>query len=121
MITIRTLLALWLLMMVVIVNAYASCMTALMTVPKMEPLAVDSLNDLATSRKIKLTIAVNTVPANTFLVSIIFFVIVRINEILEEICVHLKECNQWNVSFVGRVFATKYTPLDDTRGRRSSE
>ena len=64
----RILLGSWLLMMIVLVNAYASCLTALMTVIKLEPIVVNSLEELANSNKVKLTIAVNTVPANTFLV-----------------------------------------------------
>ena len=55
-------------MMIVLVNAYASCLTALMTVTKLEPIVVNSLEELANSKKAKLTVAVNTVPANTFLV-----------------------------------------------------
>ena len=55
-------------MMIVLVNAYAGCMTALMTLTKLEPIAVNSLEELANSNKIKLTVAKNTVPANIFLV-----------------------------------------------------
>jgi hypothetical protein len=56
-------------MMIVLVNAYASCMTALMTVTKLEPIVVNSLEELALSNKVKLTVAVNSVPASTLLVS----------------------------------------------------
>ena len=68
----RILLGSWLLMMIVLVNAYAGCMTALMTVTKLEPIVVNSLEELANNSKVKLTVAVNTVPANTFLVILIF-------------------------------------------------
>ena len=75
MFALRILLGAWLLMMIVLVNAYAGVMTALLTVTKMEPIAVNSLEELAASNKLKLTIAVNTIPANTFLVIPFHFII----------------------------------------------
>ena len=78
MFALRILLGAWLLMMIVLVNAYAGVMTALLTVPKMEPIAVNSLEELAASNKLKLTVAVNTIPANTFLVIFISLSLIAI-------------------------------------------
>jgi hypothetical protein len=55
-------------MMIVLVNAFAGCMTAFMTVAKLEPIAVNSLDELANSNQFKLTVAKNTFPAYNFLV-----------------------------------------------------
>ena len=51
-------LALWLLSMVVLINAYIGTYTANMAVTKLEP-TVDTLEDLAVSKKFKMTIELN--------------------------------------------------------------
>ena len=54
----RLMLALWLLSMVVLINAYIGTYTANMAVTKLEP-TVDTLEDLAASKKFKMTIELN--------------------------------------------------------------
>ncbi len=54
----RLMLALWLLSMVVLINAYIGTYTANMAVPKLEP-TVDTLEELAASKIFKMTIELN--------------------------------------------------------------
>ena len=54
----RFMLALWLLSMVVLINAYIGTYTANMAIPNLEP-TVDTLEDLAASKKFKMTIELN--------------------------------------------------------------
>ena len=63
--------ALWLLSMVVLVNAYIGKYTANLSVPKLEP-TVDTLEDLAASRKLKMTAEHNSDISFNILVIIIF-------------------------------------------------
>ncbi len=51
--------ALWLLMMVVLDNSYSGTYTANLAVPKLEP-TVDTLEELAASKRFRMTIDVNT-------------------------------------------------------------
>ena len=51
-------LALWLLSMVVLINAYIGTYTANMAIPKLEP-TVDTLEELAASKQFKMTIELN--------------------------------------------------------------
>ena len=50
---------LWLLVMVVITNAYTGTLTAFLTVPKLEP-TVNTLEELAVGGKFKLTVELNS-------------------------------------------------------------
>ena len=63
----RIAIASWLLCMVVVVNAYAGLLTAMMTVPKLEPI-VNTLDELATSHRFKITKEVHSVLTTQFLV-----------------------------------------------------
>lgn len=53
--------------MIVIVNAYTGVLTAILTVPKLEK-TVDSLEELAYSNRLKLTVEDNSAMALVFLV-----------------------------------------------------
>jgi len=55
----RLMIALWLLMMVVLDNSYSGTYTANLAVPKLEP-TVDTLEELAASDKVRMTINLNT-------------------------------------------------------------
>ena len=66
--------ALWLLSMVVLVNAYIGKYTANLAVPKLEP-TVDTLEDLAASIKFKLIVELNSDISFKILVKIIFLYI----------------------------------------------
>ena len=52
-------LALWLLSMVVLINAYIGIFTARLAVPKFEP-TVNTLEDLAASKTLRMTIELNS-------------------------------------------------------------
>ena len=62
----RILVGLWLLCMVVLVNAYAGVLTALLTVPKLEPIANTLQEAVAQNRKF--TLEPNTTLITTFMV-----------------------------------------------------
>ena len=68
--------ALWLLSMVVLVNAYIGTYTANLAVPKLEP-TVETLEELAASKKLKMTIELNSDLSYKVLVIIIFMYIYR--------------------------------------------
>ena len=51
--------ALWLLSMVVLINFYIGTFTAIMAVTKLDP-TVDTLEDLAASKTLKITIELNS-------------------------------------------------------------
>jgi len=51
--------ALWLLSMVVLINAYIGTFTARLAVTKLEP-TVDTLEDLAASKSLKMTVELNS-------------------------------------------------------------
>ena len=55
----RLMIALWLLMMVILNNSYAGTYTANLAIPKLEP-TVDTLEELAASEKVRMTINLNT-------------------------------------------------------------
>ena len=65
----RLMLALWLLSMVVLINAYIGTYTANMAVPKLER-TIDTLEELAASKKFKMTIEKNSDLSYKVLVSI---------------------------------------------------
>jgi len=60
-------LAFWLLMMVVLINAYTGNLTSHLTIPKLEPIP-QSLNELADMKDYKVTIAEGHILAKSFLV-----------------------------------------------------
>ena len=70
--------ALWLLSMVVLVNAYIGTYTANLAVPKLES-TVDTLEDLAASIKFKLIVELNSDLSLKVLVKIIFLYIYEID------------------------------------------
>jgi len=59
---------LWLLMMVVIINAYTGVLTSLMAVPKLKSIP-QSLEELAEMKEYKVTIQKNQILADAFLVN----------------------------------------------------
>jgi len=63
----RLMLGLWLLMMIVIINAYTGVLTSLMVVPKLKPIP-QSLQELAEMKEYKVTIQKNQILADAFLV-----------------------------------------------------
>ena len=69
--------ALWLLSMVVLVNAYIGTYTANLAVPKLEP-TVDTLEDLAASKKLKMIVELNSDISFKILVIIIIMYIFKI-------------------------------------------
>ena len=73
----RLMLALWLLSMVVLVNAYIGRYTANLAVPKLEP-TVDTLEDLAASKKLKMIVELNSDISFKILVIIIIMYIFKI-------------------------------------------
>lgn len=60
--------ATWCLMTVILINAYASNLISFLTVPKLNPI-VESFEDLAASRDLKLAVDTNSVIADQILVS----------------------------------------------------
>jgi len=61
-------LGLWLLMMVVVINAYTGVLTSLMSVPKLKSIP-QSLKELAEMKEYKPTIQKNQILAEAFLVN----------------------------------------------------
>ena len=55
----RLMVALWLLSMVVLINAYIGTFTARLAVVKLEP-TIDTLEDLAASKTLKITVELNS-------------------------------------------------------------
>lgn len=63
----RILLISWLLSMVVIINAYLGVLTSLLTIPKLES-TVDTIDQLATNGKLRVTAEKGGLVANSLLV-----------------------------------------------------
>lgn len=82
-IPLRILLICWLLSMVVVINAYFGVLTSLSTIPKLEP-TVDTLDQLATNRKLRVTAEKGGLLANSLLVCIYLYFAMD-NE-LKELC-----------------------------------
>ena len=66
-VSIRVFLGFWCLMMLILINYYSSNLTSHMTVIKLTPV-INSLEELATSKKVKLTIEINSALANRLMV-----------------------------------------------------
>ena len=64
---VRIVMGVWLLAMVVLVNAYAGLLTACMTVPKLKP-TVETFKDLVDNHQMKVTIELNSDLSYQFLV-----------------------------------------------------
>jgi hypothetical protein len=71
---VRIIAAAWCLPSVVFIYLYSGCLTSFITIPKLYPL-IESLDDLATSADLKLTILKDTVFETMILVRNEFFVL----------------------------------------------
>lgn len=69
--SLRIVLGFWLLMMIVLINAYTGVLTSLLTVPKLKPIP-QSLEDLAAMKDYRVTINKNHLLAIAFLVHIFY-------------------------------------------------
>ena len=96
----RLMLALWLLSMVVLINAYIGTYTANMAVPKLEP-TVDTLEELAASQKFKMTVELNSDLSYKVLVSILSLSVRKENyDFLKKITyrvLHLDRLKFWEI------------------------
>ena len=63
----KIMVGIWLLCMIVLVNAYSGGLTSLLTVPKLEPIA-NTLKDVAESNTLRLTVERASIFAINFLV-----------------------------------------------------
>ena len=69
--SLRIVLGFWLLMMIVLINAYTGVLTSLLTVPKLKPIP-QSLEELAAMKDYRVTINKNHLLAIAFLVNILY-------------------------------------------------
>jgi len=90
----RLMLGLWLLMMIVIINAYTGVLTSLMVAPTLKPIP-QSLQELAEMKEYKVTIQKNQILADAFLV---YFKYNTFNKVLVYITISCKN-NHRHFSF----------------------
>ena len=70
--SLRIIATVWCLSSVVLVYLYSGCLTSFITIPKLNP-AIESLDDLMTNTRLKLTILKNSVYESIILVGTFFF------------------------------------------------